>query len=136
MPLNRGAMPCLAILLVIGTISCRQKVDNYKLVTLPSGKQVKVLGFGPVTYTGGSKDKTLMLSYRTDLKVSDRAAVKKEVDEIWPVFRENAEKGGFTSAVISANELPHGWILEKGNSFNFVYIRNADGTWSQEKSKD
>jgi hypothetical protein len=122
--------------MALSPLSCQQNVNNYKLVTLPSGKQVKVLSVGPVMYTSGSKDKTLMLSYQTDLKVSDKAALKKEVDEIWPALKEDAEKGGFTSAVIGANEVPHGWILKEGNSVNFVYVRSPDGKWSQEKGKE
>jgi hypothetical protein len=72
---------------------------------------------------------SLMLQYQTDLKVSDKTALRAEVDEIWPVFRNDVERAKLTNAIISANDIPHGFIIKKGESYNFVYEKRADGTW-------
>ncbi len=70
-----------------------------------------------------------MLQYQTDYKVSDKAALRKEADEIWLYFKTDAEKGNFTSAIISANEVPRGVIFKNSSGYNFVFEKNPDGTW-------
>jgi len=70
-----------------------------------------------------------MLKYQTDLKVSDRDALRKEVDEIWSSFQTDANNARVQSAIVSANEVPQGAIIKSGQAFNFVYKKNADGTW-------
>jgi len=69
-----------------------------------------------------------MLKYQTDLKISDLPALRKEVDEIWPVFRGDVEKARLTAAVINANEKPQGFIVQNANVYNFVF-KKLDGTW-------
>ena len=70
-----------------------------------------------------------MLQYQTDYKISDKAELRKEVDEIWSYFKTDVEKGNFTSAIISANEVPHGIIFKNSSGYNFVFEKNPDGTW-------
>ena len=69
-----------------------------------------------------------MLRYETDMKITD-PALRGEVDEIWSSFKEDAEKGDFHSAIISANEVPSGFIVKQGHSYNFVFERQDDGSW-------
>lgn len=70
-----------------------------------------------------------MLKYETDLKVSDAEALRKEADEVFGVLRVDAEKGKFTSAIVSANEKPTGLILKSSKGYNFVYQKRADAQW-------
>jgi hypothetical protein len=70
-----------------------------------------------------------MLKYETDLKTSDKDALRKEVDEIFTVLKGDAEKGQFRSAIVSANEKPTGFIVRKSNAYNFVYEKRTDGQW-------
>jgi hypothetical protein len=44
----------------------------------------------------------LMLKYQTDLEISDVAALRKEIDEIWPVFIQDVERLKLKSGIISA----------------------------------
>src|SRR5271156_1668313 len=94
---------------------------------LPSGRVVKVLGILRINFAQGPP--ALMLKYETDLKIADRDALRKEVDEIFAVFKADAENGQFRSAIVSANEKPTGFILKKSNTYNFVYEKRADGQW-------
>jgi len=71
----------------------------------------------------------LMLKYETDLKVGNQDALRKEVDEIFAVFKVDAENRRFQSAIVSANEKPTGFILKKSNAYNFVYEKRTDGQW-------
>lgn len=98
-----------------------------KTVTLPSGKIVRVISVMPIRFSSG--ETSLMLKYQTDLKVSDRDALRKEVDEIWASFQTDANNARAQSAIVSANEVPQGTIIKSGQAFNFVYKKNADGTW-------
>jgi len=70
-----------------------------------------------------------MLKYETDLTVSDLVAMRKEVDQIWALFREDVERGNYHGAIVSANEVPRGLIFKSSKSYNFVYERRVDGTW-------
>ena len=97
------------------------------MVTLPSGKTVKVLGVGPIRF--GSGEIGLTLAYQTDLKISDQETLSKEADEIWRSFRVDAERAGVKSAIISANEIPEGLIIKKSRTYNFVYQKNDRGEW-------
>ena len=81
----------------------------------------------PMHFTSGPP--ALMLQYETDLKISDRDALRKEVDEIWLVFQADADRGHFTSAVVSAREVPTGLFFKKSSGFNFVFEKAPDGSW-------
>src|SRR5258708_28734363 len=117
------ATSCLILLLA----GCTASGPRYSLVNLPSGRQVKVVAVVPMHLSAGAP--ALMLQYETDYKISDQAELRKEVDEIWSYFKTDVEKGNFTSAIISANEVPHGFIVKNGRTYNFVFEKQPDGTW-------
>ena len=108
------------------TCSCnaQQSSRPYKL---PSGRVVRVLGVGPISFTKAPP--ALILKYETDLKIGDTQALRKEADEIFSVLKADAENGKFTSAIVSANEKPTGLILKSSKGYNFVYEKRADGQW-------
>jgi hypothetical protein len=81
----------------------------------------------PINFSTGPP--ALMLKYETDLKISDTEPLHKEADEIFEVLRADAEKGKFTSAIVSANGKPSGLILKNSKGYNFVYEKRADGQW-------
>ena len=117
----------LAVLFTVSLVGCTASSPNYKTFTLPSGKQIRVIGVGQIKFSHGTP--ALMLQYQTDLKVVDVAALRAEADEIWPVFKNDVERANLKAAIISANEIPQGFIIKRGNSYNFVYEEQADGTW-------
>ncbi len=93
--------------------------------TLPSGRKIKVIAEGQVQSTDGSII-GLMLKYQTDLKVSDATKLRKEIDEIWLIFKPDVERLKLKSGIISANEAP-----EDGATmgYNFVFQKQDDGSW-------
>lgn len=95
--------------------------------TLPSGKMVKVIGIGPVTFGDGTT--SIMLQYLTDFGIADSLRVRMEVEEIWQEFRKDAEKAQTSVAIISACEDPSGSAIERGKAFNFVFQKGSDGEW-------
>ena len=100
---------------------------NYKSVSLPSGRQIRVIGVGRINFSHGAP--ALMLKYQTGLKVTDKAELRSEVDEIWPAFKNDVEQAHLSAAIISANEIPQGVVIKRGQSYNFVYEKSADGSW-------
>jgi len=117
----------LTLLSLTCLVGCTASSPNYKTVPLPSGKQVKVIGIGRINFSQGPP--ALMLKYQTDLNVADKGTLRSEVDEIWPVFKNDVEQAHMSSAIISANEIPRGVLIKSGQSYNFVYEKSADGTW-------
>lgn len=116
----------VAFLFSVGLSGCNPG-PQYQVQRLPSGKELKVLGVGKMFFSGGPP--ALMLKYRTDLDLDDRSALEREVDEIWQHFRIDVERAGLTSAIISAEDAPKGFIVTSNRSFNFVYRKSADGAW-------
>jgi hypothetical protein len=114
----------LSFLLTVGSHAAAQK-----LFTLPSGKQLKVLGIVKVVFKNAPP--ALMLKYETDLSIDDMPDLEKEVDEIWTSFRLDVEKAQLTGAVISANERPSGVLVKGNRGYNFVFKRGANGKWSR-----
>ena len=70
-----------------------------------------------------------MLKYMTDVKIDDRAALRKEADEIWVDFRPEAEKANVSSVILSANSVPSGGIIQTGQAYNFVFQKDPSGVW-------
>lgn len=115
-------LSCLMLL----SIDCASR-RNYNLVTLPTGKQVKVLSSHPWTFRDGQT--SMMLEYETDLKISDSVALRKEVQELWVFFRQELDLTEFTSAIIGAHEAPSGFIVTHSKAFNYVFTKRKDGFW-------
>jgi hypothetical protein len=113
--------------LLLLLVACTPAPPPVQLVTLPSGKQVKVLGLYKISF---SKDvPALMLKYETAIPLDDRQKLTQEADAIWRSFYADVEKAHLTTGVISANEHPTGLFVASGRGFNFVYNRRPDGSW-------
>jgi hypothetical protein len=112
---------------------CVADETAYRLATLPSGKQIKVLGVGQMAFTEGPPG--LMLKYETDIPIENVPALEREADEIWLSFRSDVERAGLRVGIVSANEKPSGFIITKNRGYNFVFERGADGRWAKSKPK-
>lgn len=112
--------------LVLGLCSCGSSGPHTEKFILPSGRTVDVLGMTKVYFNDAP---VLMVKYQTKLSIKDIASLKAEADDIWSVLRIDAENGNFHVAVVSASEAPHGLIVKKSSGYNFVYKRQADGSW-------
>jgi len=120
---RRGVLILLGLVL-LGCSSNQQQGRNSKL---PSGRTVRIMSIVPMHFSSGPP--ALMLQYQTDLKIANKTELRKEVDDVWTVFRLDAEKGNFSNAIISANEVPSGGFVKHSNSYNFVFEKRTDGTW-------
>jgi hypothetical protein len=116
--------------LLVASLGCSSSTPATKNVRLPSGKQIRVRSVGPILFTQAPPG--LALSYETDLRVSDREALRREAIEIWQSFRVDADRAKVQSAVIMAYEKPTGFIIMHSQSYNFVFARANDGSWPSE----
>ncbi|MBI2437393.1 MAG: hypothetical protein HYV36_01065 [Lentisphaerae bacterium] len=116
------ALTLLALLLC----SCGKVQTSYKVVMLPTGKEVKVAGMGRINFT--KDEPALMLKYYTDLEINNATSIETEVLEIWEGFRKDVEAAKLTSGIVSANDMPKG-MIHKGTMRNYVFKRKPDGKW-------
>jgi hypothetical protein len=113
--------------LVLGSSGACAQAPRTTARTLSSGRTIRVIAIGPMHFQ--KSPPALVLSYQTDLRIDDAEALRGEVAEIWRDFQKDADSAKVDSAIIMANEVPTGRLIQQGRSFNFVFQRNADGTW-------
>jgi len=105
-----------------------------EVVTLSSGKSVEILAVAPLILD--KSPPALMLKYRTSISVSDQLALRREADEVWMYLFLDADKGGYSLAVIQANETPIGFSIFSGNrTFGFGFEKRND-SWRTMEFKD
>jgi len=81
-------------------------VARNKKITLPSGNKIVVDAVGKIYYR--KSEPGIMLQYSTNLNMEDAELLKSEVDEVWSLFKKEADESGLDSVVISANYPPVG----------------------------
>src|SRR5579871_1154425 len=98
----------LLIFVTLGmTAPCVAQTEATRELILPSGKLIRVLEVSRVNFNHGT---ALVLKYQTDLNISDLRSVRKEVDEVWPVFKGDVDRAKLTTAIIAATEVPQGVV--------------------------
>lgn len=103
--------------------------EKMTIQKLPSGKEIKILSIGN-WYFAKDRPPALLLRYQTDIRIDDVDLLRKEVEEIWPVFRINVEKSGLPNAAIAAtNPLFDFLFFHTSRSRNFVVSKKTNGTW-------
>ena len=100
--------------------------EKYKL---PSGREIKITGMNGMNFENGETG--LVLNYQTDIPIENRDELKKEVEEVWTIFKVDVEKANVTSGIIRATHITDdGMFVKNGKGYGFVYQRNAKGQWA------
>jgi hypothetical protein len=82
------------------------------------------------------KEKIFVFSYQTQLLISDLKALEAEAAEVWEEYRQRFETvPGITMAVLQANEMPSGVLIQKGKMYSFVIQRHSNGSWEWLKAE-
>ena len=87
----------------------------YHMINLASGQQIKVLTMGPVPVNGDIRP-ALKLRYQTNKKFIDKAEIAQEVGDIWKLMKNDADKAGYSLAIICVDFSP---VMNKTSSFMF-----------------
>lgn len=104
-----------------------------KKITLPSGKEIVIEAVGKIYYR--KSEPGIMLKYSTNLDLENAELLQNEVNEIWSLFRKEADESGLNSVVISANSPPVGkFFIGVRQTRNFVFLKSEDGFWSANNS--
>lgn len=99
----------------------------------PPGRGLQGATIGKIAFSGG--DTALMLKYYTDVDIHNYAALQAEAEVIWKGFQVQVEKTGLQCGILSANEVPHGFISQT-IMVNFVFEKQPTGQWLlSEKNK-
>ena len=114
-------------ILLLASLSCRSNSQNFKVFKLPSGKEIKVTGMGKMDFP--NSDPALVLNYQTDISIDDKAALRKEVDEIWGVFQKDVENAKLKAGVIRATHVEGTGMVKSGKGYGFVFAKRDDGKW-------
>ena len=125
MPIMKFRAAVVAALIGVSAL-CPAQTEATLQMILPSGKVLRVLSVSQMNLPDHSK--ALVLNYQTDLKVSDLRLLRKEIDEIWPVFQGDVEKARVNAAIIAATEVPHGVKLQTTKSHYFLFSK-MDREW-------
>ena len=104
-------------------------VGKSKNMTLPSGNKIVVEAVAKIYYR--QSEPGIMLRYSTHLNIEDIKALQNEVDEIWSLFKRQADESGLDSVVISANSPPKGkFFIGMCQTRNFAFVKDKDGYWT------
>ena len=117
----------ILLLLLTTAIGCGSQAQNYKLVKLPSGKEIKVTGMGKMNFP--NSDPALVMNYLTDISIDDKEALRKEVDEIWSVFQKDVENAKLKAGVIRATHVEGSGLIKSGKGYGFVFVKREEGKW-------
>jgi hypothetical protein len=107
-----------------------------KLYKLPSGKQINITGIGPMSFPQGGD--ALVMNCETDISIDDIAALRKQADEIWEIFRKDVENAGMKNGVIRMVHNEGSGLITTGKGYGFVFQKDIDGKWhclADEKTK-
>ncbi len=100
--------------------------DNYKL---PSGREIKITGMNEMNFENGETG--LVLNYQTDIPIENLDELKKEVEEVWTIFRVDVEKAKTTTGIIRATHITDdGMFVKNGKGYGFICRRDAKGQWA------
>jgi hypothetical protein len=100
-------------------------------VTLPSGRVIKVIQIGQMTFTSGLPS-AWVIQYETVHPFTAKKEIITEVEDIWTTFRLEVEKRKMKMGIIKVAGPISGLIIKERTEINFVFEPKSDGTWSMQ----
>lgn len=123
----------LALSILVSCIACSSQAQNFKSFKLPSGKEIKITGMVKMNFP--NSDPALVLNYLTDIPIENRAELRKEIDEVWSVFRIDVEKAKLTAGVIRVTHMEGSGFVKSGKGYGYVFVKRDDGWHCTEDDK-
>lgn len=114
------------VLLVLATACASQTAPPLEL---SPGHRVHLLGLNRLRAPDGTR--IVLLHYRTERSLADRAAVEQEAEAVWAAFRERAEHADASQVVLRAHVVRRKWLRKVDSSLAFVFVRQPDGSWQR-----
>ena len=119
-------LSALALATLVG--ACHE-VDQTDSWDLPSGERVTIIGVNKLYYSAGS-DWALVVNYESAVPLDRGDALRREVDDVWSVFKNKVDRAGVRYAIVSANAPTSGGIVTSRGSVSYLFTRASSGQWS------
>ena len=117
----------VALSILVACIACSSQAQNFKAFKLPSGKEIKITGMVKMDFP--NSDPALVLNYLTDIPIDNKVELRKEIDEVWSVFRVDVEKAKLNAGVIRATHMEGSGFVTSGKGYGYVFVKSDDGQW-------
>lgn len=88
--------------------------------TLPSGKVINPTNVSKMDFPQG--ESALVMSYQTDIPVSDKEKLRQEVDELWKLFVKDVEAANLKAGALRPSNAD-------GHGYGFLFQKKDDGSW-------
>ncbi len=134
MLLRRARRPLRVLVGSLAAIGCGPAVPEYTLVHTASGRAIALEETSEVRLSDGRP--ALLLSYRSDVDLEDRAALQIEVDAVWEHFRPAVEATGRDRAVVRARRLDKPGWERRIQVVQFIVERAPGGGWRARNGDD
>jgi len=115
----------VALSMLVIAIACSSQAQNHKAFKLPSGKEIKITGMVKMNFP--NSDPALVLNYLTDIPIDNKVELRKEIDEVWSVFRVDVEKAKLNAGVIRATHMEGSGFVKSGKGYGYVFVKRDDG---------
>jgi hypothetical protein len=125
MKIKLGAAALLFLIFQSCSVGGSQRSRDY---TLPSGKKIKIENISQVTFPK-SNETGLVMKYETGISITDKEALRREVDEVWTIFVKDVETAGLNFAAIRAINYGGGTIVRRGKGYGYVFKKDSEGKW-------
>ena len=125
----------VAGLVCLGGTAAFAQAPAERLTALPSGKRIPILFLGQAMGGDGNKTIAVLRRYRTDKPLVDRDHLAWEADDIWDLFKMDADRSGLSTAVIVAEGPPGSAGNGKAAAVNFVLVKEPSGSWTCKTDK-
>ncbi len=126
--------PLRVLVATLAAIGCGPAVPEYTRVQTASGRVIALEETSEVHLADGRP--ALLLSYRSDVDLEDRAALQNEVDAVWEHFRPAVEAAGRDRAVVRARRLDKPGWERRIQVVQFVVERSPGGSWRARNGDD
>ena len=123
----------VAFSILVTCIACASQAQNFKPFKLPSGKEIKITGMVKMNFP--NSDPALVLNYLTDIPIENRVELRKEIDEVWSVFRVDVEKAKLNAGVIRVTHMEGSGFVKSGKGYGYVFVKRDDGWHCTEDDK-
>ena len=107
-------------------VACGPANPSYEVVVNESGSEWKMLSREPYKNDDGAK--AIRFRYQSDLKLSDKPALREEVTQFVEEHIRFIRKGGFQTVVVVANTgIKNGWAMARDE--RSYYFERDQGRW-------
>ena len=115
--------------------ACGQE-KNYEVITLESGKEIKIVGLTKNHNLNG--DDFLSLTYLTEIEIKEEndKLLNEELDEVWPVLRSLLQGTDFKNATLDAIRIKASLLIfDSRSGYRRNYKMDEHGSWNLNHNK-